>query len=266
MMKQGSCTKLLDSEPDSVYLVMKQNGGKNIDGKATDHSRKTILCAMFLLFILMALVAMLYVVNQGFAGDRYLAKWHDERSEHQRTDDAQVNPNRMRDRPSFKEKAKMARYIVHNSQWGVLTTFSTHVKGYPWGEVVSVTDGLANNSTGIPLIYISTMDIAAHDVDANPLVSFTFSEAQQSWCRDNKIDPEDPRCSRVHLFGKIVKLTPDEIPAAKKAMFAKHPVMADWPESHHFFFAKIQLSRVEVLDYFGPISHISIDEYLKAKP
>ena len=47
------------------------------------------------------------------------------------------------------------------------------------------------------------MDIAAHDVDANPLVSFTFSEAQQSWCRDNKIDPEDPRCSRVHLFGKV---------------------------------------------------------------
>lgn len=31
---------------------------------------------------------------------------------------------------------------------------------------------------------------------------------------------------------QMVKLTPGEIPAAKKAMFTKHPVMAKWPPSH----------------------------------
>ena len=41
-----------------------------------------------------------------------------------------------------------ARFVVHKSQWGVMTTFCTHNKGYPWGEVVSVSDGLANASTG----------------------------------------------------------------------------------------------------------------------
>ena len=41
-----------------------------------------------------------------------------------------------------------ARYIVHESEWAMLTTFCTHNKGYPWGELVSVTDGLENNSTG----------------------------------------------------------------------------------------------------------------------
>ena len=32
-----------------------------------------------------------------------------------------------------------------------------------------------------------------------------------------------------------------------------------------FFFAKIELTKVEVLDYFGPLSNVSIDDYLKAK-
>eukprot|EP00794_Sanderia_malayensis_P004604 gene4604-5209_t len=169
-------------------------------------------------------------------------------------------------RPPYKEKARMARYIVHNSQWGVLTTFSTHMKGFPWGEVVSVSDGLVNSSTGIPLIYISTMDIAAHDLDKTPQASFTFSEAQSDWCRVNKLDPEDPRCGRVHLFGNITKLTPDEVPSAKKSMFTRHPVMAHWPESHHFFFAKIKLVKVQVLDFFGPISDVAIEDYLKATP
>jgi len=173
---------------------------------------------------------------------------------------------KVHDRPPFAEKAKMARYIVHNSNWGVLTTFCTHNKGYPWGEVVSVTDGLENNSTGIPLIYISVLDVAAKDLDINPMASFTFSEAEGEWCRQHSVDPEDPRCTRVHLFGKIVKLNEKEIPAARKAMFTKHPVMTKWPKSHHFFFAKIELQKVEVLDFFGPLSDVSIDEYLKAKP
>ena len=57
--------------------------------------------------------------------------------------------------------------------------------------------------TGIPLIYISPMDVAAKDFTINPNVSFTFSEAEGHWCHKNKIDPEDPRCARIHLFGKV---------------------------------------------------------------
>lgn len=45
-----------------------------------------------------------------------------------------------------------ARYIVHESSWGVLTTICTHNKGYPWGEVVSIADGLENNSTGLNIM------------------------------------------------------------------------------------------------------------------
>ena len=37
----------------------------------------------------------------------------------------------------------------------------------------------------------------------------------------------------VELFCfQMVKLTADEVPAAKKAMFSRHPEMVEWPESH----------------------------------
>ena len=47
------------------------------------------------------------------------------------------------------------------------------------------------------------LDVAAKDLDINPLSSFTFSEAEGGWCRQHSVDPEDPRCTRVHLFGKV---------------------------------------------------------------
>eukprot|EP00795_Rhopilema_esculentum_P007590 gene7590-13395_t len=146
-----------------------------------------------------------------------------------------------------------------------MTTFCTHKPGYPWGEVVSITDVHFNESTGIPLVYISLMDVGAQDLELNSKTSFTFSEAQGDYCRTHSMDPEDPRCTRVHLFGKMVKLTADEVPAARKAMFSRHPEMVEWPESHHFFFAKLQLTQVEVLDFFGPISLVSVEDYLKVK-
>ena len=59
-----------------------------------------------------------------------------------------------------------ARYIVHNSNWGVLTTFCTHNKGYPWGEVVSITDGLVNNSTGTHLMLIYALVLCSDNYEA----------------------------------------------------------------------------------------------------
>ena len=37
---------------------------------------------------------------------------------------------------------------------------------------------------------------------------------------------------QINFSLQIVKLKDEEIPAAKKAMFTKHPVMAKWPPSH----------------------------------
>ena len=53
------------------------------------------------------------------------------------------------------------------------------------------------------MIYVSSMDAAAHDLEKNSNVSFSFSEAQGDWCRNHDVDPEDPRCAKVHLFGKV---------------------------------------------------------------
>mmetsp|Transcript_29131 Transcript_29131/g.93217 ORF Transcript_29131/g.93217 Transcript_29131/m.93217 type:complete len:90 (-) Transcript_29131:202-471(-) len=52
---------------------------------------------------------------------------------------------------------------------------------------------------------------------------------------DQGYDPEDPPCARCVLSGDFEKLTDeDEIAFAKEGLFAKHPKMRTWPESHDF--------------------------------
>ena len=40
-------------------------------------------------------------------------------------------------------------------------------------------------------------------------------------CRKNIVDPEDPRCARLTLTGRMVAVSPEEIEFAKQAMFSR---------------------------------------------
>lgn len=53
---------------------------------------------------------------------------------------------------------------------------------------------------------------------------------------------------------------------AKKALFSRHPEMIDWPGDHNWFFAKMEISQVWVLDYFGGVKMVSPEDYYKATP
>ena len=58
---------------------------------------------------------------------------------------------RFRDRPSYRNKAEMARYIMHRCDWGAIATLSTlpgHI-GLPFSNVISVSDGPVNNASGM---------------------------------------------------------------------------------------------------------------------
>lgn len=53
---------------------------------------------------------------------------------------------------------------------------------------------------------------------------------------------------------------------AKKVLFSRHPEMIDWPVDHNWFFAKMAISQVWVLDYFGGVKMVSPEDYYKATP
>ncbi|XP_075870766.1 protein CREG2 [Nelusetta ayraudi] len=170
--------------------------------------------------------------------------------------------------PPHQETARTARYIAHYSDWGHLATISTQdkIKGLPFGNIFSVSDGPSDNSTGVIYFYVTPMDYTVSDLKSNPFASLTFSEAEGEFCRKMVYDPEDPRCARLSLTGKMVEVSPEELAFAKEAMFSRHPVMAKWPVGHNWFFMKLELIQVWLQDWVGGVSLIPLEDYFKATP
>uniref|UniRef100_A0A8C3G8N4 Cellular repressor of E1A-stimulated genes 2 n=1 Tax=Cyclopterus lumpus TaxID=8103 RepID=A0A8C3G8N4_CYCLU len=169
--------------------------------------------------------------------------------------------------PPHQETARTARYIAHYSDWGHLATISTQdqIKGLPFGNIFSVSDGALDNSTGVIYFYVTPMDNTVSDLKSNPYASLTFSEAEGEFCK-MVYDPEDPRCARLSLTGKMVEVAPEELGFAKEAMFSRHPVMAKWPVGHKWFFMKLELIQVWLQDWIGGVSLIPLEDYFKATP
>ncbi|XP_019631020.1 PREDICTED: protein CREG1-like [Branchiostoma belcheri] len=174
------------------------------------------------------------------------------------------------DPPPHGDYAAMARYVVHNNDWGSLASISTHqpMKGKPFTNVFSVSDGPVENGTGVPYFFFSPLDVTVQDLMVNPNASFSMSEIESGYCTSMKWDAEDPRCAKIILSGKIVTVPQDEADFAKNALFSRHPIMADWikMESHKFYFTKMEIEDVFVLDFFGGGNIVSPEDYFNVKP
>ncbi|XP_062257940.1 protein CREG2 [Platichthys flesus] len=170
--------------------------------------------------------------------------------------------------PPHQETARTARYIAHYSDWGHVSTISTQdkIKGLPFGNIFSVSDGPGDNSSGVIYFYMTPMDNTVIDLRSNPYASLTFSEAEGNFCRQMVYDPEDPRCARLTLTGKMVDVLPEELAVAKEAMFSRHPDMAKWPVEHKWFFMKLELIQVWLQNWVGGVKLIPIEDYYKATP
>ncbi|XP_008467463.1 protein CREG1 isoform X2 [Diaphorina citri] len=177
--------------------------------------------------------------------------------------------------PPVDQVAKMARYIVHHSEWMSLAYQSKHNRtlDYPMARVYSVSDGLANSSTGIPYIMASPLDETIHDlmIPGNERASVIMSLSQSHYCYEQNYDPEDPRCAQVILTGKFVVLNNEtaEYTRAKKFLWTKHPVMQNWTieePSHDWKFAKLQIHHVCVLDTFGGRKFPTVADYFRSDP
>lgn len=188
-------------------------------------------------------------------------------------------------KPDHRDELLTARWLVHSSDWGVLSTISarTTVGGngeydgvpIPFGNVFSVADGDPcdpDTSTGVPHLYATPLDQTAVDVSTHPLVSLTLSEAAlpegvaSPWCArgggTGRGDPENPPCARLVLTGEFVRVDdPDEVARAKAALFARHPGERRWPAGHGFFVARIDVVDLWSLDWFGGASTLNTTAY-----
>jgi len=174
--------------------------------------------------------------------------------------------------PPHEEYARMARYIVHQSDFVSMATFSSRepFTDYPTANVFSMADGPVDKSSGVPYFYLTEMELSVHDLNKNNRASITMSLAQGDYCKENNLDPEDPRCAHIIMTGRIEKIdeeaNAEEYSFAHNGLFSRHPAMGTWPAGHGWFVAKMKVENILLLDWFGGAQTIKIDDYMNATP
>jgi len=173
-------------------------------------------------------------------------------------------------RPAPFQKEETARWIAHNLTWGVLATSSSidSLVGGPFANPYSFADGTTDASTGVPYFYLSLLDQSAQDVfvGGNTMVSLGLTEQEVGGFRacsiDKGGDPENPPCARLVLNGNFLNISgTDEEATAQEALFSRHPSMEDWPSDHSWFFAKIDISYIWLIDIYGGAAVIDPADY-----
>uniref|UniRef100_A0A7R9ZQP8 CREG-like beta-barrel domain-containing protein n=1 Tax=Craspedostauros australis TaxID=1486917 RepID=A0A7R9ZQP8_9STRA len=176
--------------------------------------------------------------------------------------------------PDSKKKVERSRWVVAKSLWATISTTSVRLGGSKWGNIRSIVDGSSlADCTGLPHFYLPTPDPTNVDVEANPEIAITMSEAaladrlnakDQTIC--DGLDPEHPLCARVVLYGTAVPVTDVAVLAKIEGDFgARHP-FAPWLAkggSHtggQYF--TIDLEKVTILDYYGGANVVDVEEYL----
>ncbi|KAK2515315.1 hypothetical protein Q9233_014418 [Columba guinea] len=51
-----------------------------------------------------------------------------------------------------------------------------------------------------------------------------------------------------------------------KARLTRHPVVRKWPRSYEWFFMKMNIEHIWLQSWYGEVSAIAVEEYLKAVP
>lgn len=72
----------------------------------------------------------------------------------------------------YLQYARVARYIIHISDWASLATVSTHpgIEGYPFANVFSISDGTVTNSSGTPYFYLTKLELSVEDLQVRFMV------------------------------------------------------------------------------------------------
>ncbi|KAK4881363.1 hypothetical protein RN001_004682 [Aquatica leii] len=175
-----------------------------------------------------------------------------------------TEPNPPKPNPS----ALMARYIMHSVGWATISSISTmpEIKSFPYANLEEMVDGLDDKGNGVPYFYVAVYDPLTIDTEQDNRCTLVASLAESSWCKEKNFEEEDPRCARVMISGRFVRVsnTTEEHNSALNHMHRKHPQSNYWPTSHHFYIGKIDIQHINLFDSFGGIKTINVKEYLNA--
>lgn len=171
--------------------------------------------------------------------------------------------------PPRTEYAKVARYIVHKSEWTAMGTVSTlkAIEGYPMVNIISVADSPRNaTSTGHIYFLLTDLDFTAQDLRVNNKLTVLFSNDQDLECTKQHVDPMEPVCGRVMISGRIKRLSEgtEVYDVAYKAFVSRHPASQDWVRAHEFYFCELDIQQIAVLNFYGGPHYVTPEDYYNA--
>lgn len=183
--------------------------------------------------------------------------------------DKSINAIDLSIRPPYDEYAKVARYLVHKSNWtsmGTISSLST-IHGFPMVNVISIADSaLDAPSTGHIYFMLTDLDFTGQDLAINNKLTALFTEDQDLSCTTNHTDTMEPTCARVIFVGKVNKLMPNDIEykQANESFTDRHPASINWRQTHAFYLCKFDIEHIAVLDFYGGPHYVTIDDYYNA--
>ena len=137
---------------------------------------------------------------------------------------------------------KDARSLFHSRSFGVLSTISAHVKGYPFGSVVPYCADGGNRAT----ILISTIAQHTKNIKADPRCSLTTMP-----------ENDDVQAnSRLCIIGDMEKL-PEGNDHVIERYYRHFPQSKGYHEAHDFSFYRLRPVQIRYIGGFGNINWLS---------
>lgn len=156
-------------------------------------------------------------------------------------------------KPPAEEKIATARWILHQAHRGVLTTrLADDTDSTAFGNSISLVE-----EGGTPYFYVSLTDASMQDVQKNPKMTLTVTEATNYAAND----PGD--YSRLVLSGTMVNVIGQtDFDHAKSILFEQHPHMQSWSPRLIY---KLQVEEIWLVSK-GQTEVLSLQNYTDEPP
>jgi putative heme iron utilization protein len=152
-------------------------------------------------------------------------------------------------------KARAARELLLQRSFGVLSTISLDVPGYPFGSVAPY----CLDESGQPILYISHIAQHTRNILADPRVSLTVVD-------------EEANSDDVQARGRVTCIAnakPVEDPGnsgVSARYFRYFPSSRQYDQTHDFVFFRLELVRIRFIGGFGQIFWLDPAEFIAKNP
>jgi len=148
------------------------------------------------------------------------------------------------------DKIQAARHLFLQESFGVLSTISVDVPGYPFGSVTPY----CADAHGRPMIYISYIAQHTKNIVADSRVSLTVFETNQA-------SGDVQAHGRVTLIGDA-RLVDGDQTRVRERYYRYVPDARQYEKTHDFAFFTLDLVRVRFIGGFGKIYWVEPGEFV----